>query len=100
MLVQILSFLHNATTMVFGIFISAFFLGVKQNFRNILILLGFSAFEGFLYIASTFLFGEMITQWCYALIIHIPLIMFLIFIINTPWFPPASLFFLPICAVS
>lgn len=74
MLVQVLSFIHNATTMVFGIFISAFFLGVKQNSRNIFILLGFSAFEGFLYITSSLLFGELVTQWCYALFIHVPLI--------------------------
>ena len=77
MLVQVLSFLHNITTMVFGIFISAFFLGVKQNSRNVFILLGVSAFEGLLYCTSTFLFGEMITQCCYALIIHMPLILFL-----------------------
>ena len=86
MLVQILSFLHNATTMVFGIFISAFFLGVKQNSRNILILLGVSAFEGILYITSSFLLGEIFTQWCYALIIHLPLILFLIFYYKYPIF--------------
>lgn len=86
MLVQILSFLHNSTTMVFGIFISAFFLGVKQNSRNVLILLGVSAFEGILYIASFFLFGEIFTQYCYALIIHIPLILFLIFYYKFPLF--------------
>lgn len=64
--------------MVFGIFVSAFFLGVKQNLRNVLILLGFSAFEGILYITSSLLFGENFTRWCYALIIHLPLIVFLI----------------------
>lgn len=78
MLVQVLAFIHNVTTMVFGIFISAFFLGVKQNSRNILILLGVSSFEGFLYVSSTLLLGELFTQWCYALIIHIPLILFLL----------------------
>ncbi|MBO4998233.1 MAG: GHKL domain-containing protein [Lachnospira sp.] len=78
MLIQILSLIHNVTTIVFGIFLSAFFLGVKQNSRNSLILLGVSAFEGFLYIASAFLFGEDITRWCYALIIHFPLIAFLL----------------------
>lgn len=31
MFLQILSFLHNLITMLFGIFISAFFLGVRQN---------------------------------------------------------------------
>lgn len=77
MFVQVLSFLHNATTMIFGIFISAFFLGVKQNSRNILVLSGFSAFEGGLYIASFLLFGENITRGCYTLIIHLPLIIFL-----------------------
>lgn len=77
MLIQILSFLHNATTMVFGIFISAFFLGVKQNSRNIFILLGVSAFEGFLYVTSSLLFGEDFTRCCYAIIIHVPLIIFL-----------------------
>ncbi len=84
MLVQILSFIHNVTTMVFGIFISAFFLGVKQNSRNSLILLGVCAFEGLLYIASSLLFGESITRWCYALIIHVPLIIFLILYYKYP----------------
>lgn len=78
MLIQVLSFIHNLTTMVFGIFISAFFLGVKQKSRNVFILLGFSAFEGILYITSSLLFGERFAQYCYALIIHIPLIVFLV----------------------
>lgn len=77
MLIQTLSFLHNSTTMVFGILISAFFLGVRQSPRNIFVLLGFSAFEGILYVASSILFGENFTQWCYALIIHVPLLVFL-----------------------
>lgn len=78
MVIQVLSLIHNSTTMIFGIFISAFFLGVKQNFRNFLILLGVCAFDGILYITSALLFGESFTRWCYALIIHLPLIVFLI----------------------
>ena len=35
MFVHILSWIHNITTMLFGIYISAFFLGVKQNKNNI-----------------------------------------------------------------
>lgn len=31
MLLQILTYTHHLTTMLFGIFLSAFFLGVKQN---------------------------------------------------------------------
>lgn len=84
MLIQVLSFLHNATTMVFGILISAFFLGVKKNSRNIMILLGLCAFEGILYTTSVFLAGENVTRWCYTLIIHVPLIVFLHFYYKYP----------------
>lgn len=38
MSVQILMFIHHFTTMLFGIYISAFFLGVKQNRKNFLTL--------------------------------------------------------------
>ena len=34
MLLQILTYTHRLTTMLFGIFLSAFFLGVKQNKKN------------------------------------------------------------------
>ncbi len=84
MLVQVLSFIHNATTMVFGILISAFFLGIRKNSRNILVLLGVCAFEGFLYGISSLVFGEVFTQWCYALIIHVPLIAFLVLYYKYP----------------
>ena len=40
MLLQILTYTHHLTTMLFGIFLSAFFLGVKQNKKNVCILLG------------------------------------------------------------
>lgn len=77
MFIQILSFMHNSTTLLFGIFISAFFLGVKQNSKNILTLFLFFCFSGILYIISYLLFGETITDWLYAVIIHLPLILFL-----------------------
>lgn len=77
MLEQILSFMHNLTTMLFGIYISAFFLGVKKNRKNILTLFLLFAFEGSLYIAGTLLFGMAVTDRLYAVIIHLPLIVFL-----------------------
>lgn len=40
MLLQILTYTHHLTTMLFGIFLSAFFLRVKQNKKNVCILLG------------------------------------------------------------
>ncbi|MDE7271380.1 MAG: GHKL domain-containing protein [Acetatifactor sp.] len=77
MLVQILSFIHNITTMLFGIYISAFFLGVKQNRKNILTLFLLFSCEGIAYVISFLLFGTAITDRLYAVIIHLPLILFL-----------------------
>lgn len=74
MLEQILSFIHNLTTMLFGIYISAFFLGVKQNRKNIFTLFLFFACEGILYIAGALLFGMAVIDRLYAVLVHLPLI--------------------------
>lgn len=63
--------------MLFGIYISAFFLGVKQNRKNILTLFLLFSCEGIAYIISVLLFGTAITDRLYAIIIHLPLILFL-----------------------
>ena len=76
-MVQILSFIHNLTTMLFGIYISAFFLGVKQNRKNILMLFLLFSCEGIVYIINFLLFGMTVTDRLYAVIIHLPLILFL-----------------------
>lgn len=78
MLVQILAFIHNLTTMLFGIYISAFFLGVKQNRKNILMLFLLFAGEGILYIINSLLWGTAVADWLYTIIVHLPLILFLI----------------------
>lgn len=77
MLVQILTFIHSLTTMLFGIYISAFFLGVKRNRKNILTLFLVFSVEATLYMISFFLWGMTITDRLYAVIIHLPLILFL-----------------------
>ncbi len=78
MFLQVLTFLHNLTTLLFGIFISAFFLGIKQNPKNVFTLLLFSSLESFLYISTVLLFGMDTADRLYAFIIHLPLILFLI----------------------
>lgn len=78
MFLQILSLTHNLTTMLFGIFISAFFLGVKQNRRNLLTLSLLFCCEGILYIASIILLGETASNRLYAIIVHLPLILLLV----------------------
>lgn len=78
MFLQILSITHNLTTALFGIYLSAFFLGVKRNFKNILTLFLLSGFELSLYYTVTALFGESVASRLYALIVHLPLILFLV----------------------
>lgn len=77
MLIQILAFLHNLTTLLFGIYISAFFLGVKQNIKNMLTLFLLFSLIGITYINSFLLLGMTITDHLYAFIVHLPLIIFL-----------------------
>lgn len=84
MLINILSFIHNFTTMFFGIYISAFFLGIKQNRKNMLTLFLLSLAEGLAYIVSILLVGTDTTNRLYALIIHLPLILFLILYYKYP----------------
>lgn len=84
MVVQILAFIHNITTMLYGIYISAFFLGVKQNRKNVLILFLLFSCEGTIYIISSLLLGMTVTDRLYAIIIHLPLILFLILYYKYP----------------
>lgn len=78
MFTLILSFIHNLTTLMFGIFISAFFLGIRQNSKNILTLSLFFGVEGVLTLTSFLLLGEEMTYQLYPLIIHLPLVIFLV----------------------
>lgn len=48
MLVNILSLIHNTTTLLFGVYASAAFLGIRMNRKNILALLTFSCVTGVL----------------------------------------------------
>lgn len=84
MVVQILSFIHNITTMLFGIYISAFFLGVKRNRKNILALFLLFSCVGIVYIISFLILGMTVTDRLYAIIIHLPLILFLILYYKYP----------------
>lgn len=79
MLIQILSAIHGITTMLFGIYCSAFFLGVKPNRKNILTLLLLFCSQGILYIFVFLSFGETLATQTYPLLVHFPLILFLSF---------------------
>lgn len=77
-IILILKIIHNATTLFFGIFVSAFFLGVKKTRQNIVTLLLFFCVLGTLFLSSFLLVGENSTTQIYPLLVHIPLIIFLI----------------------
>lgn len=77
MFIQLLSGIHNLTTLLFGIFISAFFLGVKQNRKNFFVLTLFSALIGILHFLVMLTSGEITTFQLYPIITHLPLLLFL-----------------------
>ena len=77
MLDGVLGILHNAVTLLFGVFVSASFLGVRMNRKNRLILLGFSSVVGLVYLLTFIFFGEAVTAQVYPLIVHLPLFAFL-----------------------
>ena len=78
MILQILTYTHHTTTMLFGIFLSAFFLGVKQDKKNVLKLLLLAVASGILYVISAFCFGTEMADQIYPLIVHVPLLCVLV----------------------
>lgn len=72
-----LELLHHAVTLLFGVYISAAFLGIRMSRKNIAVLGGFSAAVGAVSTLSFIFFGEAFTAQVYPLIIHLPLILFL-----------------------
>lgn len=87
MLLQILTITHHITTMLFGIFLSAFFLGVKQNKKNILFLLSTSAVYGISYLFCVVFCEPDLATVLYPLLIHLPLFLLLVFHYHFRWLP-------------
>ena len=77
MVTNILGLLHHATTLLFGVYASAAFLGIRLNRKNTLTLLIFSCLIGVIYALSFLTHGITFTEQVYPLIIHIPLVLFL-----------------------
>lgn len=79
MLLTTLSFIHNAFTLLFGVYVSAAFLGVRMNRKNVFRLLLFSVIIGNVYLGSYLWLGVSGTEKIYPFIIHLPLMFFLAF---------------------
>ena len=78
MILWILTYTHNITTMLFGIFLSAFFLGVKQDKNNVMKLLLLAMISGTLYIMMAVLFDSTTADRFYPLLVHVPLLLVLV----------------------
>lgn len=79
MLETILELCHYSVILAFGIYLSASFLGIIMNRRNVLVLLGFFCVAGLFNLACFLILGTDMTEMLYPLIIHLPLILFLHF---------------------
>lgn len=74
---SVLSFLHHAVTLLFGVYLSAGFLGIRMNRKNVAVLFGFSSAVGAVFVIVFCLFGENVTTQVYPLMVHLPLLLFL-----------------------
>lgn len=77
MILQLLTGIHNLTTLLFGIFISAFFLGVKPIMKNFGKLLLFALVDVFFYWNINLFTGTAFANQLYPVLVHFPLILFL-----------------------
>lgn len=77
MLNSVLSIIHHAVTLYSGVYLSAAFLSIRMNRKNILILFGFSSAVGVVSALTFIFFGDVFAAQVYPLIIHLPLILFL-----------------------
>ena len=85
MLLQILFYTHHLTTLLFGVFLSAFFLGVNRDRKNIGILLLSALSSGLLYLISIFLIGTEFSDEIYPFVVHLPLLLILVFYYKFRW---------------
>ena len=72
MILEILTYTHNITTMLFGIFLSAFFLGVKKDKTNVGKLLLLAVISGGLYMVCVSVLGPEMMDQIYPLIVRLP----------------------------
>lgn len=68
---------HHATTLLFGVFVSAAFLDIDLDRRNVTELLGVSAATGAAFALANAWGGELLARQLYPLLVHVPLAAFL-----------------------
>lgn len=92
MLVNILSLIHNTTTLLFGVYASAAFLGIRMNRKNILSLLTFSCITGVFMRFLLYCMEPVSRNRSILSLFTFRLYCFLLFITNIKWPTPFWLF--------
>lgn len=90
MLVQILTFVHGAVLLLFGVTVTAAFSGIRLTKRNVLIFTGFYLFSGSLQIAVYLLLPQELVWKLYPVITHLPLLLLLRLVYRKPTIAAAA----------
>ena len=77
MVEAVLGYVHDATTLLFGVFVSAAFLGVSLDRRHVRDLLLFSVIFGAVSVGVSVAMGPTASKQLYPFMVHLPLIVFL-----------------------
>ncbi|MEG0615841.1 MAG: ATP-binding protein, partial [Oscillospiraceae bacterium] len=83
-MIRLLSIFNYGLVLLFGVYLSVLFSGGNRNRRERFYVILFSVFTLCLQTACSFYFGLTFTTKIYPLITHLPLILFLIFILKRP----------------
>ena len=73
----VLGCVHDVTTLLFGVFVSAAFLGMRMERRNVAALLVFSLVSGLVSAGVGAAAGPLVSKQLYPLVVHAPLVAFL-----------------------
>lgn len=88
----VLFYLHSAAVLIFGVFLSAAFSGIKLSVKNSLYILSYCLLSGILQMALYSQFSEQTVWYVYPLIVHLPTVLYL-------WFGFRKRFFSALAAV-
>lgn len=77
--------IHNAVILLFGIFVSSAFLGIRINKKSLFSLLFVFVILGNISLIFASLFGNNVTEMFYPFIVHLPLILIFTFYFRANW---------------
>ncbi|MEG0709622.1 MAG: hypothetical protein RR481_05265 [Longicatena sp.] len=82
---QMFSVFNYGLVLLFGVFLSVLFAGKNQGKKENISIIIFLIFTLCIQIVSVFLFGLENTKKIYPLIVHLPLVIFLVLVLKKHW---------------